>query len=113
MQQPDPSEIGQEVTDPTPAGRDAIQRVQPEASTQQTGRDAMNRVQPEVSTQQRGRDSSRPYEHIPNGLRKDAHYVRFDWFAVGVVIIIASVFVIAAHLNKQPAPSLVAAAALS
>ena len=113
MQQPDPSEIGQEVTDPTPAGRDAIQRVQPEASTQQTGREAMKRVQPEASTQQRGRDESRPYEHIPNGLRKDAHYVRFDWFAVGVVIIIAAVFAIAAHLNTQPATSLVPAAVLS
>ena len=113
MQQPDPSEIGQEVTDPTPAGRDAIQRVQPEASTQQTGREAINRVQPEASTQQRGRDESRPYEHIPNGLRKDAHYVRFDWFAVGVVIIIAAVFAIAAHLNTQPATSLVPAAVLS
>src|SRR5437588_11236681 len=95
MQQPDPSETGQGVAGPTPAGRDAIHRVQPQASTQQ-----------------RGRDSSRPYEHIPNGLRKDAHHVRFDWFAVGVVIIIAAIFAIAAYLNKKHTTSLIPVAVL-
>jgi hypothetical protein len=37
----------------------------------------------------------------------------FDWFAVGVVIIIGAVFAIAAHLNTQPTASLVPAAVLS
>jgi hypothetical protein len=38
--------------------------------------------------------------------------VRFDWSAVGVVVIIATIFAALAHLNAQPAASLVPAAVL-
>lgn len=39
--------------------------------------------------------------------------VRFDWFAVGVIVIIATIFAIATHFYQQPASSLVPAAVLS
>src|SRR5579863_1869916 len=39
--------------------------------------------------------------------------VRFDWFAVGVIVIIAAIFAAATHLYQQPASSLVPAAVLS
>ncbi len=39
--------------------------------------------------------------------------VRFDWPTVGVVVIIAAIFAALAHLNAQPAASLVPAAVLS
>lgn len=49
----------------------------------------------------------------PDSFKKEQPHLRFDWFAVGVVSIVAAVFATAAHLNAQPAVSLVPAAILS